>query len=215
MSAYDPYYGDTPPPPRGFRFRGLVLTGALALLVAAGIVAVLVFMQRDEEPAAQPALLSDTQLRAAPSPDAAIVASLSVNAAIDLLGRSEDSSWLVIAERGRPDPRGWVPLLAIRNPGDLAALPAVSAPVVATPPPRATVTPTPTTPSSPTATAPPGTADLRIQEVTSRNNQLLLVITNVGSAAGPREIAVLVEGEQPAASTSEWNSRQGKPPRRC
>lgn len=215
MISYEPpddlTYEDDPRPPR--RFRGIIITGVLALAAAAAIVAFLVREQgQGSDTPSGPALLSDTQLRAAPRIDAEIVASLPAETAVDLHGRSEDGAWLVIAEQAKPDPRGWVPLLAVRNAGDLEALPLVAAPPVATssrsPSPVSTNAAVSSTPSAtasstptPTATVPPGTADVRVQEVTSRGNRLALIVANVGTANAPPEIDIALDGGAPRRVT--------------
>jgi hypothetical protein len=191
-----PQEGSSDPPGR-FRFRGLLITGTLALVAAAAIVAVFVRMQGGEATSTGPSLLSDTQLRAAPRPDAEVVASLAAHTALDLLGRSEDNAWLIVAAEGQPGQRGWVPLLAVRNAGDLASLPAVPVPLVATARPSPTASASVIATPSPTVAARTGPADLRIQQIGSRDNRLLLTVTNVGSTNSPREVEVSIEGEQP------------------
>ncbi len=211
MTSYEPpddlTYDDDPRPPR--RFRGLIITGILTIAAAAAIVAFLVREQgQGSESSSGPALLSDTQLRAAPRVDAEIVASLPAETSVDLHGRSEDGAWLVIAEQANPDPRGWVPLLAVRNAGDLETLPLVAAPPVPTssrsPSPVSTSAAVSSTPSATasststaTATVPSGTADVRVQELTSRGNRLALIVANVGTASAPPEIDIALDGGAP------------------
>jgi hypothetical protein len=217
VTSYEPYddlpYDDGARPPR--RFRGLIITGLVALVAGAAVAGFLVREQsQDGGTPAEPALLSETQLRAAPQPDAEIVASLPAETAIDLHGRTEDGAWLVIAEQGQASPRGWVPLLAIRNAGDIEAVPLVAAPprsagtqsplAVASPvTTRAAVSMTPTPTATFTLTTTPaaaiasGTADVRVQEVTSRSNRLALIVANVGTAVAPPEFDLALDGGPP------------------
>lgn len=214
LPPYEPDEFEEGPPRSPRRFRGLVITGLLALVAAAAIIAFLVREQSRADPPVEPALLSDTQLRAAPRVDAEIVASLAAETAVDLHGRSEDGAWLVIAEQGKPDARGWVPLLAVRNAGDLEVVPLVAGPLVPTvsqsPPaspvntragpsmtPTATGGATLTPTATPTDTISPGLADVRVQEVTSRSNRLALVVANVGTADAPLELDIALDGGPP------------------
>ncbi len=170
------------------------------------MVVILVRLQGDEATSQPPALLGETQLHAAPRSDAEIVASLAANTVVDLLGRSDDGSWLIVAPERHNDPNGWVPLISIRNAGDLTALPNVTVPSAIAPPSQTAhgtgSSPTPdasrtTTPTSTPSSQATGDADVRVQEIGSRGNRLLLVIANVGGASAPQMLEVTVDNETP------------------
>ena len=110
-----------PLPPQSF--RGLAITAGVALAAALVVVLLLVRSQSggSSEPPT-PALLSETQVHALPSADAEIVGLVAAETAVTIFGRSQDSAWLMVSPTTQPSPRGWVPVLSIRNAGDLAAL---------------------------------------------------------------------------------------------
>lgn len=151
-----PVNAPEPEPSQTNWLRGLAITAVVALLGAGAVVAVLMFV-RDDSPAASkstaPTLLSETQLRATARADAETVGSLPGETEVSILGRSPDSSWLMVSPTTDANPRGWVPVLAVRNAGDLARVTAldvgspvatINSPIVAT----ATRTSTPSIPTS-------------------------------------------------------------------
>lgn len=195
--------GSPPPTPR---LRRLLIPVAVVLVGASVVIVILVRMQGNEATSHPPALLGETQLRAAPRSDAEIVASLAANTVIDLLGRTDDGSWLIIVPESHNDPKGWVPLISIRNAGDLTALPNVTIPSDTAPPTQTAhgASPSPTlgtsrtaTPTSTPSSRATGGADVRVQEMGSRSNRLLLVIANVGGASAPQILEVTVDNETP------------------
>ena len=124
------------------------------------------------------------ELRVGPAPDTEIVTRLAGGAAVHVLGRSIDSTWLVVGLNGAPDVVGWVPADAVegvRDPSRLAVI--EDARTVAKPP---------------VADGRPlDLPDLRIEGAASRSNRLVVAIVNDGPGDLPTPILVSVNEGPP------------------
>ena len=60
-------------------------------------------------------LRRNIEVRAGPAPDQAIVTRLTAAQSVNVIGRSVDSSWLVISPSSAPDIVGWVPADAVEG----------------------------------------------------------------------------------------------------
>lgn len=173
------------------RVRPVLIAAAVALTGAAALVGILARPQTAEQPNA-PALLGDTQLREAPRQDAPIVTSLAADTPVELLAVSDDGYWLSVVPQRQRTPRGWVPLISVRNTGDLAMLPrTVTSAMTATASPVAPSATAMTPAVSPVATS--LQADVRIEQLDSRGNRLHLVVRNMGAVAAPQLLQVTVD----------------------
>lgn len=112
-------------------------------------------------------------------------------------GRSADGEWLAVsaASEGSSDSSpvaGWVPVDAVTGAGDIAALPVLDARAFR----LAVVSPTPSPTGEARPTPPPGRPDLVVREVFARDNRLVVVVANEGSADADAEgvIEVSVDG---------------------
>ena len=180
---------------RSGRRAALVWAGGAAIVAGtAAVTALLVaILFRDggsttEAPPA-PTVGEAVTLRASPSEQADEVAQLRGGVPVTLVGRTEDSSWLVLSIPGR-GVVGWAPAGAVQNAGDVSALPLVDGAGEARPLPAGTVAA-----SAPTQT--PDYPDLVIEAVFSRENRLVVLIANEGNADIAGAIYVVVNGGQP------------------
>lgn len=177
------------------RSTALPWVGAAALVViaasATAFAIVLVFRAdsagTDTPPT--PTVQRTLVLRTAPDAGAGEVVELRAGVKVVLIGRTTDSSWLMIEIPGQVDVVGWAPAGEIQDTGDIAALPTRWDEPLATP----AVT------ASPTATSPLGTPsadlpDLVIEDVSSRENRLVVVVRNVGDADFDGPLFVIVDG---------------------
>ncbi|MBM3138965.1 MAG: hypothetical protein FJZ92_01815 [Chloroflexi bacterium] len=196
------------PRERPQRGRGLVWLGGAALVLVAAVTASAAFIVLSEDaqapgagptPAvsALPTLQRDVALRSGPGPEVAIVARLPAGTELQLVGRTQDGQWLVVAPADRGQLFGWVPADAVSG-GDATRLP-----VVASGAPSAKV---------PGAASPaPGTAsdlpDLVVDNVFSRDNRLVVVVRNVGRGDVTAPLVVRVNDGRP----QPLGAKEGEP----
>ncbi len=136
-----------------------------------------------------PTVSGAVTLRASPSEQADAVAQLKDGVPVTLEGRTEDSSWLVLSIPAQ-DVVGWAPAGAVRNAGDVSALPLVDGADEARPLPAST-------PAAGVPTQTPDYPDLVIEAVFSRENRLVVLIANEGNADVGGAIYVVVNGGEP------------------
>ncbi len=178
------------------RSTALPWVGAAALVAisasATAFAVVLVFRAdsagTDESPT--PTVQRTLVLRAAPDTGASEGVELRAGVPVVLLGRTADSSWLMLEIPDRPDVAGWAPAGDIQDAGDIAALPPTWDEPVATPAATANPTAAATAPGTPAADLP----DLVIEAVSSRENRLVVVVRNVGAADSGGPLFVIVDG---------------------
>lgn len=169
------------------------LAPLLSLVVAAAATALLALAllgsDDGESSDGTPAALARIALRDAPDEDARLLGTLVGNAPLRIDGRSRDSRWLAVTALDA-GVSGWILASAIAPPPDLDGLPVVEppAPVAATP----AVTATAEREVTPTLT--PDHPDLAVTDVFSRDNRLVVVISNEGSADADGPIEVSVDG---------------------
>lgn len=177
----------------GERAGALLWAGAIVLVaaVAAATAAAVLSTGDGVGPSRGPTLRGASTLREAAEPDAAPIANVSAGAPVSIEARTESGDWLMVRVTGRADIVGWVNATAVADTGDLSAVPVVRRPDLGASPPLPTA---PATVGSPNVT--PDLPDLRIAAVFSRDNRLVVVVTNdgAGDAAGPILVAV-GEGE--------------------
>lgn len=125
------------------------------------------------------ALTRPIEVRSGPSSDYAIVTRLAVTDSINVLGRSMDGQWLVVAAEDRPTLTGWIPIDAVSG-VDHGPLPVV-APPGATPAPGG-------------ATLTPDLPDLVISRVYAQRNTLWVEVTNEGVVDAIGEFRVSIDG---------------------
>ncbi|MCC6238167.1 MAG: hypothetical protein IT299_11435 [Dehalococcoidia bacterium] len=135
-----------------------------------------------------PTLVRDVPLRASPSEDAREVAGTVAGTPVRLAGRLDDGSWFYVEVVGRLDALGWVPVAALDGIDATRA----SVPVVATS-------------GGPIPAAGPGEPrdlpNLVLENVSVRQNQILVALSNDGytDLAGP--FTVTVNGGPPHSIT--------------
>ena len=172
--------------------RGFWLAPLLSLAVAAAVTALVVVMLLDDDDNGGdegPPTLARIALRDAPDEDARVLGTLVGNAPVRVDGRSRDGRWLAVTALDA-NVSGWISASALDPPPLLDTLPVVEppAPVAATP----AATAAPTREVTPTLT--PDYPDLTVHEVFSRDNQLVVVVSNEGSADADGPIEVSVDG---------------------
>ena len=177
------------PPGRWSWLVPLLSLGAAAALTA--FVAIALLGGDDDAPASAegPATLERVVLRSAPAATAAALATLEAGRQLRIDGRSQDGSWVaVVALDG--ELAGWLPVGAIGGLPDLGGLAVeqVPAPPAATP----TAAAQPVREVTPTLT--PDYPDLIVSEVYARDNRLVVVVANEGSADAEGPIEVSVDG---------------------
>lgn len=161
---------------------------AVALLAALTVFAAGALLgdgEPEDAPSGPPVLREAVTLRATPDERAAPVASLGAGALVVLRGRSDDGSWLVAELVGRLGIAGWVPAGAVKNAGDVLALPVVDASFAVSP--VATSTPS----------GPVELPDLVLEAAFARENRLVIVIGNAGLADAAGPIYASVDGGVP------------------
>jgi hypothetical protein len=139
-----------------------------------------------------PVAVRELALRSTPDAAAAIVARLNTGDAVEITGRDATSEWLFVHPEGNPATEGWVPADGIEPVPPLEQIPVTM--VFATPDITTSIAPT----GVPTFT--PDLPDLVIESVFSRDNQLTVVIANIGivDAIGPTFVSV--DGGTPVAT---------------
>ncbi len=104
-------------------------------------------------------------------------------------GRSADGEWLAVSadggegSSGSSPVAGWVPVDAVSGVGDLDALRVLDARAFR----LAIASPTPSPTGEARPTPPPGRPDLVVREVFARDNRLVVVVANEGSADADAE----------------------------
>ena len=131
----------------------------------------------------------DLALRSAPDGAAAIVDRLNTGDPVEITGRDSTGDWLIVHPEGDSATKGWVPTDGIDPLPPLDQLPITTA--LTAPDVTASVTPT----GAPTFT--PDLPDLVIEAVFARDNQLTVVIANIGIVDAIGDIFVSVDGGTP------------------
>lgn len=129
-------------------------------------------------------LRRNIEVRAGPAPDQAIVTRLTAAQSVNVIGRSVDSSWLVISPSSAPDIVGWVPADAVEGVRDIPRLAVIEAGAGVPTPPAG-------------ASRPPDLPDLRIEGASSRANRLVAVVVNDGPGDLPTPILIAVNDGAP------------------
>jgi hypothetical protein len=180
----------------------------LALAAAIAVAAFFVFRYDASAPVEQvvvperPTLLREASLRAAPRTDDAPLTRLPAGTLLELIGRSADGQWLVVAPADAPDVVGWVPADAVGGAGDTAELTVVAgASGPASEPSLAATSPA----TGPTFT--PDYPDLAVESISSRENRLAVTIANVGAGDVNARVLVTVNGGEP----QEVGAKPGEP----
>jgi hypothetical protein len=158
--------------------------------------------------------VASATVREGPGLDYLAIGELSRNIDVEVVGRNDEANWFNIYFPPNSSLRGWVPVTALRLPGNPAAIPVVSI----TPIPRPTIV-QPTLPPEPTGTAtatptvtptgtPEGGSDLVASAVPGTcavGSRLIVNVRNQGPAAvNSRAISILVQaidGSQRALAT--------------
>ncbi|MPZ99297.1 MAG: hypothetical protein GEU80_08145 [Dehalococcoidia bacterium] len=142
-----------------------------------------------------PRLTRDIELRSAAARDSAIVTRMAAGDELHVVGRSADSSWLLVGPPERGDVTGWVPVDAVDGAEDVAALAVVEGLAGATSTPEPAVTPSETASPAPTFT--PDLPDLIVESIESRDNQLTIVVRNVGIADATADLFLSINDGDP------------------
>ncbi len=192
---------DPPQERRRFELVGAVMTAVIAV-TAIGFFGVVILSADEPEATASPtpvvtstpptstpviagvAITRPVEVRSGPSPEFAVVTRLAVTDSINILGRSEDSRWLVVSAQDRPTLTGWIPLDATTG-VEVGALPVIA-------PPGATAPPGP-------ATLSPDLPDLTVSRAFSQQNVLWVEVLNQGVADAAGEFRVTIDGGEPVA----------------
>ena len=176
------------PPGRWSWLAPLLSLGAAAALTA--FVAITLLGSDDAPAVAEgPATLERVVLRAAPLAGAAALATLEAGQRLRIGGRSQDGSWVaVVALDGGLS--GWLPVSAVGGLPDLVGLAVEQVPAPSTATPTATAQPA----REVTPTLTPDYPDLIVSEVYVRDNRLVVVVANEGSADADGPIEVSVDG---------------------
>ena len=193
---------DPPRDRRRFELIGAVMAVVIAA-TAIGFFVVVILSANDPDPA--PAATVPPTLTATPSPttvlegiaitrpievrsgpraDFAIVTRLAITDSINVLGRSSDGTWLVVAPEDRPSLTGWIPLDAVTG-VEVGPLPVIA-------PPGAT-------PAPGDATLSPDLPDLVVARAFGRDNMLWIEITNQGIVPASGEFRVSIDGDPDVA----------------
>ena len=141
----------------------------------------------NEEVAGNPTLARDASLLSEPRADAAVLTSLSAGTPLQLIGRTQETDWLYGSATDHPEVAGWLPRDAVGDAGDLARLTRVDSTAGGI---RATQAG-----GSPTKSGP--RPDLALHDVTSKQDRLAVVVSNVGAADFTGAILVSVNGGTP------------------
>jgi hypothetical protein len=157
--------------------------------VIAAVIVMLFFDGGGESAPAGTVLTREVTLRSSPDPASGALATLGTGVAVTVTARSADGQWVEVEGRGFI---GWAPAEAIANLAPLAqpptATPSAQAASAAAPGASATA-------AAPTQT--PDYPDLELQALYSRENRLVVAITNVGDADVDSPIFVIVDGGEP------------------
>jgi hypothetical protein len=180
---------------RTFRIMGIVIAVVVVATLTASAAVVLarrsgISIGLSTGTSATPAPVALTlrraiELREGPAPDTAIVTRLPAAAPVLVLGRSIDSSWLVVSLRSASDVVGWVPADAVEGVRDANRLAVIMDARSAAPATTAA------------AQRPADLPDLRIEAASSRNNRLVAVIVNDGPGDLPTPLLVAVNDGNP------------------
>ncbi len=180
---------------RTFRIMGIVIAVVVIATLTATAAALLarrsginISLPSSTSATATPVPLSlrrAIELREGPAPDTGIVSRLPAGGSVLVLGRSVDSSWLVISLASAPDVVGWVPADAVEGVRDAGRLAVIMDAKNAAPPPPVS------------AQRPVDLPDLRIEAASSRNNRLVAVIVNDGPGDLPTPLLVAVNDGAP------------------
>jgi hypothetical protein len=187
------------------RARFLWAGAAVFVVMVATVTAflIVVLLGGDNEPAiaAEPTeaaappvtVTTDVVLRSAPSGDTAIAARLDAGSAIVVAGRSIDGGWLFVEAFDEPTFRGWVEAGAVSPTPEFAALTIIQPDATHTPSPsRTAVT------GQPTFT--PDLSDIQIDTIFSRDNRVIVVVSNVGVVDVNADILISIDGGEPQAA---------------
>jgi hypothetical protein len=175
--------------------RALSWLGGLAIVLVTGVIAaviVMVVFDRDDQSISTDTVLNrEVTLRSSPDAASAALATLAAGAPVTVTVRSADGRWVAVAVEGRGF-IGWAPSEAIDN---LAPTPRPAEATVAA---RATASASPTASGSAAApTQTPDFPDLELQAIYSRDNRLVVAITNVGDVDVDGAIFVIVDNGEP------------------
>ena len=180
---------------------GFLWVGAVAIVVILATVtafAVIALFGSDSELDPLPEVLEDPitvtaalPLRSAPAGNTAIAGRLEAGDKVQLLGRNDAGDWLLVQAIAAPNARGWIEASALSPRPDPPTVTVVDpdSPGVSTS--TATATATAVT-AQPTFT--PDLPDLRVDSVFSRDNRVIVVVSNIGVVDVDAEIFVSVDG---------------------
>lgn len=178
---------------RGGGSRALSWLGGLAIVVVTGVVAALlvVVLFDGDGDGVQPGTVLNREVTLRSSPDAGsgALATLDGGVAIIVTARSADGEWVAVEVEGRGFV-GWAPADAIENLTDPTQPADGSGPARTAASASATATA-----AGPTQT--PDYPDLQLEAIYSRDNRLVVAITNVGDADVDGAVFVIVDGGEP------------------
>ncbi|MEX2229175.1 MAG: hypothetical protein WEB13_05985 [Dehalococcoidia bacterium] len=140
----------------------------------------------------RPTLLRDAALRSGPRADDAELNRLAAGALLELVGRSDDGLWLVVAPVGERDLVGWVPADAVGGAGATTHLTVVAGTNT-----RLAGTTDGVAGPSTNPTFTPDRPDLAIEAISSRDNRLAVSIANLGAGDVTGQVLVTVNGGTP------------------
>ncbi len=175
--------------------RALSWLGGLAIVLVTGVIAavivMVVFDRNDQIISTDTVLNREVTLRSSPDAASGALATLAGGVPVTVTARSADGRWVAVEVEGRGF-IGWAPSEAIDN---LAPTPQPAEATVAA---RATASASPTASGSAAApTQTPDFPDLELQAIYSRDNRLVVAITNVGDADVDGAIFVIVDNGEP------------------
>lgn len=189
---------------RASNSRALSWLGGLAIVLVTGVIAaviVMVLFDGDEPTVSTDTVLNrEVTLRSSPDAASGGIATLAGGVPVTVTARSGDGRWVAVEVEGRGF-IGWAPSEAIDN---LAPTPQPAEATVAA---RATASTSPG--ASGTAAAPtqtPDFPDLELLAIFSRENRLVVAITNVGDADVDGAVFVIVDNGEPVQESVD-----GKP----
>ncbi len=180
---------------RATNSRALSGLGGLAIVLVTGVIAavtVMVLFDGDEQSLSTDTVLNrEVTLRSSPDAASGALATLAGGVPVTVTARSADGLWVAVEVEGRGF-SGWAPSEAIDN------LTPTPQPVEATVAARPSASASPTasrTAATPTQT--PDYPDLEVQAIFSRENRLVVAITNVGDADVNGAVFVIVDNGEP------------------
>lgn len=166
------------------------LLGTGAAVIVLGVISValaLFLLGGDDDSPDAPRLIRAVDLLDLPVAGARVLARLEVDTELAVLGRDPGGNWLSVApldSESAASVAGWVPADAVRGAPEGAALTVIGGMTTSTPPPTTSATP------------PPDHPDLAVADVISRQNLLVVFVTNDGNADVTGEVYVAIgEGE--------------------